>query len=70
MSGSDPDRSQKSPPPAGPQGVETSPPELDEAAQRRLGGFLARRADELVHEPMPDVFLRLLARMEAKERGE
>ena len=47
-----------------------SPPELDEAGQRRLGGFLARRADELVHEPMPDVFLRLLARMEAKERGE
>jgi hypothetical protein len=70
MSGSGPDRSQTSPHAAGPQGIDMSPAELDEATQKRLGSFLARRAEELIREPMPDGFLRLLARMEAKERGE
>jgi hypothetical protein len=70
MSGSDPDRSQKSPHVSGGESLDTNAPELDEATQLRLGGFLARRADPLVRDPLPDVFLHLLARMEAKERSE
>ena len=71
MSGSGPDRSRKPPlRSTGRQRLGISPPELDEAAQFRLGDFLARRADQLVGEPVPNAFLLLLARMEAKERGE
>jgi hypothetical protein len=45
-------------------------PEIDEATQERLGRLLARDADQLVRQPMPDVFLSLLAKLEAKEQGE
>ncbi|MFY9657817.1 MAG: hypothetical protein WAK01_14775 [Methylocystis sp.] len=70
MSGSGPDRSQKSSPTLGRKSLDVNAPELDEATQLRLGGFLARRADQLVRDPLPDVFLLLLAKMNAKEEGE
>jgi hypothetical protein len=69
MPGSGPDRNQKSPHAGVRQSLDLSPPELDEATQLRLGGFLAGCVDQLVREPMPDVFLHLIARMEAKGAG-
>jgi hypothetical protein len=71
MSGNGPDRTEKSASHAlGSRSYDESLPELDEAIQQRLGRLLARCADELVLQPMPDVILLLLAKMQAKERGE
>ena len=65
-----PDRTEKSASQAlGSRNRDESLLELDEAIQERLGRPLARCADELVLQPMPDVFLLLLAKIEAKERG-
>lgn len=43
-------------------------PELDQAIQERLGRILAAYSQELVTQPVPDIFLSLLAKLEAKER--
>jgi hypothetical protein len=45
-------------------------PELDAATQEKLGKVLARYSNELVSQPVPDIFLSLLAKLAAKERGE
>jgi len=71
MSGNGPDGTEKSASHAlGSRSHDGSLPELDESIQKRLGRVPARCADELVLQPMPDVFLLLLSKMEAKERGE
>jgi Anti-sigma factor NepR len=69
MSGNDADteRSTRSPEPE--SRVERAP-QLGAAAQLRLGAALARYSDSLLCEPMPDVFLALLAKLEAKEPEE
>ena len=71
MAGNGPERTEISASHAlGSRNHEESRPEHDAAIQERLGRLLARCADELVLQPMPEVFLLLLAKMEAKERGE
>ncbi|HMK90722.1 MAG TPA: NepR family anti-sigma factor [Methylocystis sp.] len=45
-------------------------PELDDATQAQLGRVLAKYSNELVNQPIPDIFLSLLAELEAKERGQ
>ena len=56
--------------PAEPGSRVESPPPLDAAAQERLGAVLSRYPDSLLYEPMPDVFLGLLAELEAKKLDE
>jgi len=70
MSGNDPDRTGKPLWFLGPEDHAEEIPEVDEATQERLGRALARYCDELVRQPVPDVLLSLLAKLEAKERGE
>jgi len=71
MTGNDPDRGGKASSRAlRLRNFHGAPPEFDEATQQRLGRLLARSAELFVRLPIPDVFLLLLARMEAKERGE
>ena len=70
MSGNSPDRTDKSSLAPGPANHDESLPELDGATQERLGRLLAGDGDQLVRQPVPDVFLSLLARLEAKEQGE
>ena len=69
MSGNDPDTQSSS----RAQGLKShveGRPKLDAAAQERLGSMLARYADQLLCEPIPDVFLALLAKLEGKEPDE
>ena len=69
MSGNTPDWTEKSSPALGSGNHDESPAEFDELTQERLGRVVARDADQLVRQAMPDVFLSLLAKLEAKERG-
>ena len=66
MSGSDADRETSSRALRLERDAENRPC-LDTAAQQRLGRILARYADAILCEPTPDVFLTLLAKLEAKE---
>jgi hypothetical protein len=69
MSGNDPDtqRSWRAP---GLENPVDRRPRLDAAAQARLGSVLARYADRLIGEPLPEAFLSLLAKLQAKEPEE
>ena len=49
---------------------ESSGPLLDAETQMRLGRVLEDYCQEIIREPVPDIFLSLLARLEAKERQE
>jgi hypothetical protein len=69
MSGNDPD-TESSPRAQGLESQVEGRPKLDAAAQERLGSMLARHAGGLLCEPVPDVFLALLAKLEAKEPEE
>jgi hypothetical protein len=69
MSGNDPD-TERSPRAQGLESHVEGRPKLDAAAQERLGSLLARHADGLSYEPVPDAFLALLAKLEAKEPDE
>ena len=69
MGGRHLDQAQKPPHPLGLEAQDEKTPELDEATQERLGRVLARYADELVRQPIPDEFLSLLAKLEVKERS-
>jgi hypothetical protein len=70
MSGKSPDRTEESSRASGAGKHDEILPELDEATQERLGLLLERDADQFVRQPMPDVFLSLLAKLKAKEQGE
>jgi len=67
MRGHDPHQFEKPPRPRGLEAQDEKTPELDQAIQERLGRVLARYADELAHQPIPDEFLSLLAKLEGKE---
>jgi hypothetical protein len=43
---------------------------LDESAQQLIGQHLKAVYDEIVQQPVPDQFLRLLDELERKERGQ
>jgi len=71
MTGNTPDQTGKSSSRAlGSRGRGESTPELDQATLERLGRLLARSADQLVRQPIPDLLVLLLAKMDAKERGQ
>jgi hypothetical protein len=71
MSGNSPDGTEKWASNAlEPKSHDESAPKLNEVIQERLGRLLARCADELVLQPVPDVLLLLMTKMGAKERGE
>lgn len=50
--------------------AEVFEPVLDQRIQDMIGRSLKAHYDDLIHAPIPDKFLVLLAQLEAKERQE
>ncbi|HXY58196.1 MAG TPA: NepR family anti-sigma factor [Methylocystis sp.] len=43
-------------------------PALDASTQLQLGRILSQYSQDLINQPVPDIFLALLAKLEARER--
>jgi hypothetical protein len=50
--------------------VESNDLTMDPKIQEVIGKALRAYADDIIKEPVPDKFLMLLAKLEAKERGQ
>jgi hypothetical protein len=50
------------------EGDEESAPFIDAQIQQLLGRVLSQCTEDLLRQPIPDSFLALLARLEARER--
>lgn len=48
--------------------AEPDEPALDAKTQLQLGRILSQYSQDLISQPIPDIFLALLAKLEARER--